>query len=315
MMISYYLEAALVTIYFIVLFSARFSPITHPADRSTAVRRVVCAFRESVTLFLDASVIFAISMLAAGIARYVQYIRDPWGYQSVYALVGSVYMSAFSIFPTLVLQSVSDRPRRHWMRLLLWFLVIVSAVGLDVLYRRTSKAQRWDTKSDELDLWVWGDDVRAESQFTETLWLTICDPQDFRLKLKDILTVDHVILGFNVLWWIYILLSSLVPMRTRERWRHKSGRRRRRHHGEGGVSCWVCWQTSLKPALVAANAITCLVLMWCTLAYFHLYRDAVAQVAGDSNKDDEWTFGQVLALAAFAPVVVDLIVILLRKSI
>jgi len=311
-MISYYLEAIFATIYFLVLLAIRTQLLSHLSNRSPALQRVLGAFEKTVETFLYASVIFAISMLAAGIARYVQYKFHPEHHESVYALLSSVYMSAFSIFPTLILQCVHERQhRRQWLPLLLWFIVICCAVTIDVLYRTTSSREHWDVPED-LDTAITGfsdtgssDDLRIETQYVEGLWLGICDPQDLRLKLTNILTVSHILLGLNVLWWLYTLLSSLFQRRSL---RHPrlSNNFPDRYYCISLVSWWRIRKSWLKPLLLWLNAGACLALMWTTLAYFHVYRNVVSGVAGDSDKDGEWTFGQVLALATWAPVLVDL---------
>jgi hypothetical protein len=55
------------------------------------------------------------------------------------------------------------------------------------------------------------------------------------------------------------------------------------------------------------NAIVSGMFMWIFLGMFHRYSSDLAQKAGESDKDKEWTFGQVLAPVAFAQVAFDLI--------
>lgn len=53
--------------------------------------------------------------------------------------------------------------------------------------------------------------------------------------------------------------------------------------------------------------------MWVLLIMFYRYRSRVQTIAGHSNEDYKWTFGQMLALCAFAPVLVELFSIMIRK--
>lgn len=51
--------------------------------------------------------------------------------------------------------------------------------------------------------------------------------------------------------------------------------------------------------------------MWTLLGLFETYRSSIQGSTGQSGSDNQWTFGQVLALATWAPVFVDLVGILI----
>ena len=55
------------------------------------------------------------------------------------------------------------------------------------------------------------------------------------------------------------------------------------------------------------NALAAVVLMWATLALFHRYRNDIASKAGESDEDERWSFGQILSLATWASVILDLV--------
>lgn len=59
--------------------------------------------------------------------------------------------------------------------------------------------------------------------------------------------------------------------------------------------------------------ILCCSVMWALLGLFTRYRSSLRSVMGSSNKDSEWSFGQVLALTTWVPVAVDLTTIYLCK--
>ena len=59
----------------------------------------------------------------------------------------------------------------------------------------------------------------------------------------------------------------------------------------------IAWRTCV--------GLGCLMLTWILLALFMTYRSSVMRVAGSSNKDMEWTFGQVISLATWVPVFVE----------
>ncbi|OLN87840.1 hypothetical protein CCHL11_00092 [Colletotrichum chlorophyti] len=64
-----------------------------------------------------------------------------------------------------------------------------------------------------------------------------------------------------------------------------------------------CWR------LLVAWVNLC--VMWGILGYFTHFRQKIINAAGGLDKNDKWTFGQVLALAAWVPVVAELIYILI----
>ncbi len=68
-----------------------------------------------------------------------------------------MYMSTFSIFPTLVLQSVGSDLQHQWLRLSLWFLVIAFSFVLEGLYvtyiRRKDGFTKWMNRA--AGCWRW----------------------------------------------------------------------------------------------------------------------------------------------------------------
>ncbi|KAF2681215.1 hypothetical protein K458DRAFT_273430, partial [Lentithecium fluviatile CBS 122367] len=53
-------------------------------------------------------------------------------------------------------------------------------------------------------------------------------------------------------------------------------------------------------------------LMWAFLLYLIVMRKKINKGTGRTNQDHEWTFGQVLALATWAPVLIEFTFICLR---
>lgn len=58
-----------------------------------------------------------------------------------------------------------------------------------------------------------------------------------------------------------------------------------------------------------------LLIMWGILGYFTHFRQKIIDAAGGLDKNDKWTFGQVLALAAWVPIIAELFYILICKLI
>ena len=73
--------------------------------------------------------------------------------------------------------------------------------------------------------------------------------------------------------------------------------------------------------LLLLGAVLCGIFMWLLLALFHSYRNNVTDTASTDDTvfkrtalGESWSFGQVLALATFAPVVLDLINVIICES-
>ncbi|KAI3393041.1 hypothetical protein diail_4817 [Diaporthe ilicicola] len=79
--------------------------------------------------------LFAISVNVASITRWAAPIAHPHEPHAFYCLLNANFMSSFSIFPALALQSLSPGLRCKRIRLFLWFLVIIFALTVEVLYR------------------------------------------------------------------------------------------------------------------------------------------------------------------------------------
>lgn len=132
MIISYYLAAALSTIYFTVLVWTVVGRHKGWWTEHKAAKRVVSAIQESSNTFLDAALVFAVAMLGAAAVRFYG-LSDPNEDRSTYATIGSVSMSAFSLFPALMLQAVTDGQRTHILRQLLWFAAIALTIAVKIM--------------------------------------------------------------------------------------------------------------------------------------------------------------------------------------
>lgn len=120
-----------------------------------------------------------------------------------------------------------------------------------------------------------------------------------RQRLVITLTVGHFVLAMNIIWWLYYRVVCIVP----RRWTSKHEERTKLN------TFWHIFRRCLR----VVNGVLCLVIMWLFLCLFDNYRHAVQDLAGRSDDDYEWTFGQVLSLATWAPVIVELIAIYLCK--
>ncbi|PVI00837.1 hypothetical protein DM02DRAFT_562463, partial [Periconia macrospinosa] len=59
--------------------------------------------------------------------------------------------------------------------------------------------------------------------------------------------------------------------------------------------------------MVSATVTT--VIMWASIALVYILRRMVNADTGETNQDKKWTFGQVLATATWAPVMMEVFII------
>lgn len=229
----------------------------------------------------------------ASITRWAAPIVHPHEPHAFYGLLNANFMSSFSIFPALALQSLSPGLRRKRIRLFLWFLVIIFALAVEALYRYVYGAYFQ---------FLWNQDTMV----SEDIWLAKCDSHKMRSILASMTTAGHVFLALNCLRWLY---HATATFRRGSLEKLKNGR-----VDYSGAGPWRRrWEAS-QPYLRLLDGAVCGLFMWTFLFLFTAYREAVKQKAGESDQDAEWTFGQVLSLVTWAPVALELITIYLCES-
>ncbi|KAK6063407.1 hypothetical protein SCUP234_13393 [Seiridium cupressi] len=283
MIISYYLAAGLSTVYFAILVWTIVGRHNFGWTEHEITKRAVSAIQESSNTFLDAALVFAVAMLGAATVRFYGLMTDPNEERSTYATIGSVSMSAFSIFPALILQAVTDGQRTHILRQVLWFAVISLTVAVEIMYRKTY----YDLEGLPND-----PDPSFENATLQRAWVEHCESFGLRKQLEWGLTTAHVILGLNCLWWLYYFIVTILP----QRWHEQMGKT---DVGQFFAHCRRCTR--------ALDGLVCIAIMWALLVLFEKYRHSIQVYTGHSDADSEWTFGQVLALATWAPVFVDFV--------
>ncbi|KAI1633162.1 hypothetical protein F4809DRAFT_655378 [Biscogniauxia mediterranea] len=286
--------AILSTIYFFVLITDRLGPARRRPSR------VLDAFRESTNTFLDAALVFAAAMLTSTAVRYASFARrsrdDDVDDYSTYRLLGSVFMSTFSIFPCLVLQCAADGLRRRFLRQGLW----VAVVGLSVAVA----AQTGAVYADRFFYEMSGPDVaRLRSTpglLREFLWFQVCDNRALIVRTTHLLSAGTVLLVLNFFWLVYYVLASLPSVG------------RNVASALGRLEAWRVRRDALaarwrrtRPYLRLLDGIACSVVMWLLLGFFTAWCHHVQSKAPSTDEDTEWTFGQVLSLATWVPVLVE----------
>lgn len=293
-MFTYYLIATMSTVYPLIIGSAALGLFT----KSSRQARIVGWFRETISGFLDASLIFAVAILVAAMYRFSSALRNSNQLDNAFSplLWDAILVALLSVCPPLILRCTSgDTLRRKGLRLLMWSLVVVVTITTSILFFCWYRS---------LNLYAL---PRTKSGSIKYLW-NLCTkilPGRVHQNLGFVIAAQsHLFLSFIL--WSYTELSKLgiVPD-----WRTST-------RGFGGIQ-----KTQVKgvdghksPRLMsifplgALQVFSAQVMMWLLLGLLTSLTRSDGVNAGDSFKNTKWSVGQVLALAQFVPVVNDLVV-------
>jgi hypothetical protein len=144
MLVTYFLQAILVTCYIPALLAIRFGKTPNANGKHRLVERTLFALKHSTASFLNASFVFAIAMLSGSLISFAK----TFGYDAL-TLSGSVLtlrMPLSSVFPAILLHlTASNMLRRDRGRVFLWTLIgilIVNILALALIPEKSIKD--WD---------------------------------------------------------------------------------------------------------------------------------------------------------------------------
>lgn len=261
MIISFYMVAIFVTVFYLALVPGVFEAYGRDFGSSKVIslyRKWASGFEESVAGFLDAMILFTISMLIAAITRYASVLMHPHESHSLFGLQDCVFLAAFSILSTLVLQSLSYDLRRQRIRMALWGLLMALTITLEVFYRRL-----YVDHFNSLEALV--SSIQVLQEDAQITWYELCQSERLRETLQALLTAGHCVMGINAAAGLYVMAEALLG----DRWIPKLQCRAR---------LWNMWETC-KICLRLGNALLCLMLMWAFLGLFTAYRKGMTLLA------------------------------------
>lgn len=305
MMASYYLVALLATIYTIVIGLDSFVALKTNKPWKT----FHSWFEQTLNSFLDASLLFSISLLLATIYRFATAAQQPDDGDNTftYSLINAITVSIFSAFAPLLLQYTARGLRRRGMRAILWFvLIILSAVTSVMYYRWRGPGIASRFPHDDGDLF----DLLNQTEYlqSQTVWLVYCDIISRHLieVLDRAIIVAQVVLGVNLPCWIYLLLH-IADSNQEDSDGSKEGLNKYLPHTCLKVRRYVKQARALNITIISAT-------MWLLLGTFTAITVRLADAMGPWGKDRRWSIGQVLAMATFVPLLIDMIAIIICKS-
>jgi hypothetical protein len=265
MLATYVIQAALITMYIPVLVAVRSDKVPMRWLKTPTVARSISAVQHSTVSFLNASLVFAVAMLSASL---VSFARHEDMTTSTMAIM--IFMPFSSILPVALLQlSTSDNLRRTRGRFLIWITILGLMIG--ILYIVAPKAPNLKVSP------VPGDDASNK----QTLWEVVCVgyPTAVRTLLLSFIFAGLVLLA-SVAYIIGSLVMSLPWFPT---------------PCCLGISRSLWW-TALVSGFVA---------MWGSLGWVFYLQIMKNGISGNDNEDMEWSFGQVLAIATWVPVMIE----------
>lgn len=294
MMFTYYLIATMSTAYALILGSAAVGLF----GKGSRQAWIVGWFRETISGFLDASLIFAVALLVAATYRFSSALRDQDQLDNAFSssLWNAIIVALLSVFPPLILQCTSGNAlRRKGLRLLLWSLVAIFTLTSSILF------------------FSW---YRSLNQYALPLTAAGSIQYLWNLCTQDLPRRVHQNLGFVIAAQIQLLLTLILWVYTKlSKWgvvpeitmfsRGCSGAQKTPAKGIGSHK---------SPGLMsifqlrALQVLSAQLMMWLLLGLLTSLTLSDGVNAGDSFRNTKWSVGQVLGLAQFMPVVIDLVV-------
>jgi hypothetical protein len=307
MLISYYTVAGLATIYYLALLFLRLLKKDRLQDVRLirALTNMMEPFRKTVNKFLLSDLIFTVGMLGAALWRFHSVSNHPTTPYRIFDQLASFFMSCFSVLSCLILQTVAEPKKkesrvRHlyrWKLVLPWIAIAPMTLALFIFHHRDYPRVVGDPSSNSIN----GLDRNAE--LSELVWVNKCDPWETRKDLEILLYAGLTMLFINAVWF-----SLALAYKVSRWWRGKRQSSTDARKTKRSVTPRVkdAWHFGCR-ALRLLDGLGCAVLMWAFLVLFHLYRDRSHNMAGSSDGGSkQWSFGQILALAAWAPTVIEL---------
>ncbi|KAF7538150.1 hypothetical protein G7054_g3150 [Neopestalotiopsis clavispora] len=288
MMIAYYILIGLTIIYFLTLIVGRtrlptMKPIQKLHESNHIKRyghRAMTALRQTVSAFLVASLVFATAMLGATVARYY----------ACQAHQNDIDADDISFYTWLGLSAA------------VWALSLPKIDHFFVLTKAYGRYDAWDSSNsteafedfdkDDYNLLFKNGTVYQPGIYRAMIWERHCDTSNLKERLRTLITVG---ICMQVPGFLYCLLTSLAAIIS---------------HSTLPPFAWLGGHVGRLPDVIRhinriARPIIGFIYLGMAavlLVSFIQYRNVAKQLAPSTDTDTDWSFGQILALAQWAPV-------------
>ncbi|KAF7541835.1 hypothetical protein G7054_g321 [Neopestalotiopsis clavispora] len=325
----YYILAILTTLYFSVVAIEQLGvvfPAANGASRKWAQSGVVNSFSKTLDEFLDSVLVFAASMLGATLYRYSAWMNAANVSDTIeistYTIVGSAIMSIFSLFACLVLQMVSPEWSMKGRRIFLWAIIFGFAIGAEIMCRLIVR-DFYETLGSSYQANYYGyQDLSANftatsgikgSDYRRMRILELrCYPKGFVHYLLKLVSIGFGLqdasiffISISLLLFIIMMILEFIP-KDNPAYRAISPKVVKVHPKDFSLRS----KRTLRLIRLTAGLVY-LAMIWILLGNFKSYRKQVGHFA--TNQDSQWSFGQILALATWAPAAISLAAHLLSK--
>ncbi|GJC92778.1 C6 zinc finger domain containing protein [Colletotrichum higginsianum] len=285
--VSYYLEGILATMYLLAFtvhqmrrhLDKNVYEKPRPTQKQGAGERILDAFRGSLDIFLGGAMLISVAMLGASVYASATNFKERSESNPDLPTSDSIYEMALA----LIASNFSVFP-----------VMLLYALAKHDGHRK------WLHRS--VLLLLWGLSVTV-------VYLAPRGEVDYALRKsghrnfecdqrgsqywKAVKATQFLVVGLPLMWLvltIFLTTGFKIPGMVDRPWVKR-------------------WRSMWRLSVAWVNML----IMWAILAYFTQFRQKIIDAAGGLDKNDKWTFGQVLALAAWVPIVVEILYILVCK--
>jgi hypothetical protein len=283
MLACYFLQASLATFYWIMLSLGSFTRTPRRVRNHPTFKRILTAVQQSTRVFLDGAVVFASVMLIAAAAIYIRAIANRKTPLPTSSALVTAYFSFNSMYPVAVIYFVaSEKLRRTYGRRAVWTFMTIVATLVMSLWLVLMYMPGLYTSAYKFGLAKDLDDPEAQDKFD---WN--CVGLTYVLSFRSAVFGQLALLanlGLNA-----VVMAAWEP--DGNRW---SPQNLQRIYITKQIWRWL-------------TSMSCITAMWYfPIAYLGYQQLLIGDLGGITNKDNDLSFGQILALSTWAPVVIDL---------
>ncbi|KAK2051565.1 hypothetical protein LY76DRAFT_584701 [Colletotrichum caudatum] len=283
--VSYYIEGILATMYLVAFTIHQMRQHLHsdvykkprPVHKRGVGNRIFDAFRGSLDIFLGGAMLISVAMLGASVYAGATNVRERTGANPDLPSPDSIYETALSLIASnysvfpVMLLYALAKHDGHRKWLHRSVLFLLWGLCVTVVYL---------APRGELDY-----ELRKSGQSSFD-----CDQRGSRYW-PVVKATQFLVIALPLLWLVttvFLTTGFKIPGMVDKPWVKR-------------------WRSMWRLMVAWVNML----IMWGILVYFTFFRQKIIDAADGLDKNDKWTFGQVIALAAWAPVLAEVFYILI----
>ncbi|KAK2016735.1 hypothetical protein LZ32DRAFT_552304 [Colletotrichum eremochloae] len=282
--VSYYLEGILATMYLVAFTIHQMRQHLHnnvykkprPIHKQGFGNRIFDAFRGSLDIFLGGAMLISVAMLGASVYAGATNVEERTGANPDLPSPDSIYETALALIASsfsvfpVMLLYALAKHDGHRKWLHRSVLFLLWGLSVTVVYL---------APRGELDY-----QLRKSGQRNFD-----CDQRGSQYW-HVVKATQFLVVAIPLLWLVitvFLTTGFRIPGMVDRPWVKR-------------------WRSMWRLMIAWINML----IMWGILVYFTIFRQKIIDAADGLDKNDEWTFGQVLALAAWAPILAEIFYIL-----